>query len=110
MEAKIKQTKSVRQKGKNPERRDGKKPLILAILFLVVLFVATQIRSISVREKQAENEIKIERLETEIAQEEERKQELADYEEYIKTKEFVIEKARKLGLVFPNEIIFQPSE
>ena len=110
METKIKQKKSVRQNVKNPERRDGKKPLILAILFLIVVFVATQIRSISVKEKQAENNIKIERLENEIASEETRKQELTDYEEYIKTKEFIIEKARKLGLVFPDEIIFQPSK
>lgn len=111
METKIKQKKRVRQNVKTSERRDGKKPLMLAILFLIVVFTATKVRSISVKEKQAENEIKIEKLESEIASQEERQQALEDYEAYINTKEFTIQMAReKLGLVFPDEIIFKPSE
>lgn len=110
MDTRSKQKRNPRQKIKNSQQRDGKKPLILAMLFLLVVFVATQIRSISVKEKQEENNIKIERLESEIATEEQRKQDLIDYELYIKTKEFIIEQARKIGLIYPHETIIRPSE
>lgn len=90
------------------KRKSGKKPLILALLVLGVVFCATKIRSISLQEKQQENQIKIEGIEKEIAEEQQRQQELADYELYINTEDFIIETAReKLGLVFPDEIIFQ---
>ena len=41
----------------------------------------------------------------------EEKAEIKDYESYVKTKEYTEEVARdKLGLVYPNEIIFEPND
>ena len=41
----------------------------------------------------------------------EQKAEIKDYESYAKTKEYTEEVARnKLGLVYPNEIIFEPND
>ena len=54
---------------------------------------------------------KEEALNEEIATEEERSEELSDYEEYVGTDDYIIEMARKkLGLVFDGEIIFRQSE
>lgn len=82
-------------------------------LFGVTLVVAILIGILSVRcynlyqtnqEYQAEYEALLEEEETLLAQQEE----IEEYAEYVKTDAFVIEMAReKLGLVFPDEIIFR---
>lgn len=49
-------------------------------------------------------------LEQQIAQEEQRTKELEELEKYTKTKKYMEEVAReKLGLVYPDEILVQPS-
>lgn len=109
MEKRISQRKRNRQGIRESEKKSGKKPLIFAILVLVVVFGATQVRDIARSEKRKQNEITIQKLESDIAEEEQRKQELQDYEAYIKTKEFIEQMAReKLGLIYPGELIFQP--
>ncbi len=37
-------------------------------------------------------------------------EELKDQESYVKTDDYVEEMARKLGLLYPDEVIFQPEE
>lgn len=37
-------------------------------------------------------------------------EELKDQESYVKTDDYVEEMARKLGLLYPNEVIFKPEE
>ena len=67
--------------------------------------------------KQKKEELK-KRLEEQVAAEvlaekklKEEKAEIKDYESYVKTKEYTEEVARdKLGLVYPNEIIFEPND
>ena len=49
-------------------------------------------------------------LEEQLAEEEERTTELEELEKYTKTKKYMEEVARqKLGLVYPDEILIQPS-
>lgn len=109
MEKRISQRKRNRQGIGESEKRSGKKPLVLAILVLVILAAATRARITVLKEKENSNNIKIEQIRQAIASEEQRQQELEDYADYIKSKNFIIDTAReKLGLVFENEIIFQP--
>ncbi len=111
METKIKSPKRKNQNAGVSARKSGKRPLVLAILALTIVAAATKVRGTVLREKEIANNIKIEQIKDGIAQEEERKQELEEYEDYITSKEFIIETAReKLGLVFENEILFQPKE
>ena len=49
-------------------------------------------------------------LSSQIKEEEKRSEEVKEYEEYVKTDDYIKETAeQKLGLVDPNEIIFKPS-
>lgn len=109
MEKRISQKKRNRQDIRESEKKSGKKPLMLAILVLVILAAATNARITVLKEKESSNNIKIEQIRQAIASEEQRQQYLEDYADYIKSKDFIIDMAReKLGLVFENEIIFQP--
>ena len=46
-----------------------------------------------------------------IQEEKNRSEEIEDYEEYVKTDEYIKETAEeKLGLVDPDEVIFKPAE
>lgn len=92
------------------KRKKSSKGGVMAISFVVMmLFAVMAFKSMELREK---NEAYIERekiLMEQIAAEEQRQLELAEYEKYVKTKKYVEEVAReKLGLVYENEIIFKP--
>lgn len=67
-----------------------------------------------VKDIKAENDAgdkKIEQLENELAAEKQRTEELETYSKYVNTKQFVEFMARnKLGLVYPNEVIFRPED
>ena len=53
----------------------------------------------------------LQQLEAQIREEEERAKEVKEYEEYVKTDEYIKETAEdKLNLVDPNEIIFKSAE
>lgn len=55
-----------------------------------------------------EDSARIEQLKKEIEQEKERSRQLAEYEKYVNTKQFVEEIAReKLGLIYPDEKVFK---
>lgn len=55
-----------------------------------------------------EDSARIEQLKKEIEQEKERGRQLAEYEKYVNTKQFVEEIAReKLGLIYPDEKVFK---
>ena len=52
-----------------------------------------------------------EELERQIKEEEQRAKEVEEFEEYVKTDDYIKETAEeKLGLVDPNEIVFKPAE
>ena len=77
---------------------------VLGLLCAVVLF-----GTLSLQAKSRSYQEQIDELEAEIAEEEARTAEIEEYKDYIETDEYVIEAAEeKLGLVDPDEIIFQP--
>ena len=55
----------------------------------------------------ADKEARKARLEEQIELEEQRRSELDDEEAYIKTREYIEEKAKSIGYVYPDEIIFK---
>ena len=81
--------------------------MFLAILVLVVLFVAGGIRGIFLNGKLKELDAKKTELQTQIEKEKQREKEIEEYGKYTQTDEYVEEMAReKLGLVREDEIIF----
>ncbi len=77
--------------------------------FVVVMLVTViLIKSIELREKRDYYAAREQQLAEEIAAEEERAAEIAEYETYTQTKAYVEEIARdKLGLVYEGEILFK---
>lgn len=81
------------------------------IIFIVAVFcLVVGVYSINLKKESNRLAEKKESLEEQIAEEEQRTKELEELEKYTKTKKYMEEVAReKLGLVYPDEILVQPS-
>ena len=78
--------------------------LVLLGCVLTVNAVTLQARNKSYKRQEAE-------LKAQINEQKERAGEIKEYQEYVKTDEYIKEVAEeKLGLVDPNEIIFKPAQ
>lgn len=94
-------------------RRSNKKGTGIGVIAFVVLilFAIVSYGRIGLGQERDAKEITISRLETRKQEELERKDEIADYKAYTKTKKYIEDMAReKLGLVYKDEIIFEPEE
>ena len=77
-------------------------------LVLLMMLVVVGIKSIELREKKAYYAKREEELALQIEQEEQRAEEMKEYETYTQTKKYIEEVARdKLGLVYEGEILFK---
>jgi cell division protein FtsB len=91
------------------KKKKSHKAAMITIFIVVAFFCGTL--SISNWNKQKEldrDQKEIERLEAEIAAEEKRTLDLNDLKVYVKTMRYVEEKAKELGLVYKDEIVFKP--
>ena len=94
-------------------RRSNKKRTGIGIIAFVVLILCAIVsyRRISLGQELNQKEITVSRLESRKQEELERKEEIAEYKAYTKTKKYVEDMARdKLGLVYEDDIIFEPEE
>ena len=81
--------------------------LLVTTVVLMMLIVVT-VKSIELRGKKEEYELKEMVLLEQIEAEKERSEEIAEYGKYTQTKKYVEELAKdKLGLVYDGEIIFK---
>lgn len=92
-------------------RKNGLIVPILAITFILCLTVVMlNVSSMSLQAKRDETNERIATLERQIEEQQKRKLELEEHERYTKTTKYVEEVAKeKLGLVYEDEIIFEPS-
>ena len=73
-----------------------------------MMLVVVGIKSIELREKKAYYAKREDELALQIEQEEQRAEEIKEYETYTQTKKYIEEVARdKLGLVYEGEILFK---
>lgn len=90
------------------KRRQNKLSMCLVSIVVLMLLVVVFISSIELKQKQATYLEKKNLLEQQIAQEEQRAQELVELRKYTQTKAYIEEVAKdKLGLVHSDEIVFQ---
>jgi cell division protein DivIC len=107
--SKAKRRRSVRN-GRRAIRK-YRRSMALIIGVLVLLAAGTFVSSLSLRAKNQEYARQEKELKSQIAEEEERTQEIQEYQEYIQSDDYVRETARdKLGLVDPGEILFEPAD
>lgn len=84
----------------------------MVMIFLVVAFFCGTL-SVANRNKQDEldkDNKEIEKLQELIAEQEKRTQDLENQRVYVKTMKYVEERAKELGLVYPGEIIYKPED
>ncbi len=85
--------------------------MALVSIVVIMLFTVIMIKSTDLKEKKAAYDEKEATLEQQIENENERTQELIEYEKYTKTAKYVEEVAKeKLGLVYEDEIIFESED
>ena len=82
---------------------------MLLVVAVVVTFAS--FKAVSLHEKSAELAITERQLQAEITEAKELAADLQNREKYMQTKKYVEDEAKnKLGLVYPDEVIFQPQE
>ncbi len=96
-------------------KRNGtkKRRIVLAVMIVVVFVVACVFFTaeiLQLRAKNAELEARKERLEELLSDETLRREMLENEEVYIQTKKYIEEKAKAIGYVYPDEIIFRKDE
>lgn len=102
---KRKMTARERRKRKQSNRRH----LILALVLVVMVGGLISFRVMDMEKQNRQYAAKQEELQKKIEEEDERTQELNEYREYTKTKEFAEKVAKeKFGLLYDNELKFKP--
>lgn len=85
--------------------------MFLVSVVVLMMLVVVSIKSIELKQKQAEYLAKQEQLQAEIDAENERAEEIEEFKKYTQTKAYVEEVAKeKLGLVYEGEIIFKTQD
>ena len=81
----------------------GLAAVVVGILIVVIMVACFGLHQRLVKNRERSNE-----LETEIAKEEQRAEDIEEYRKYTETREYIEEVAReKLGLVYEGEVIFK---
>ncbi|MBE5921428.1 MAG: hypothetical protein E7269_01545 [Lachnospiraceae bacterium] len=84
---------------------------MLLIACVILIFGVVLFRSISgSKEQLATLQATEQELSEQLAEQEERSAALEEQRVYVKTKAYVEEAAKKIGLIYPNEVIFKPAE
>lgn len=85
--------------------------MFLVSVVVLMMLVVVSIKSIELKQKQAEYLAKQEQLQAEIDAENERAEEIEEFKKYTQTKAYVEEVAKeRLGLVYEGEIIFKTQD
>ena len=104
-----KRTSSRRRKRRSA--RQFKRTVVLVSTVLLLMTGMMAFRSMTLQAKNNEYKSQEAELNQEIEKEKERSSEVEEYQEYVQSDEYVKDVAReKLGLVDPDEIVFEPAE
>lgn len=96
---------------RSTKKRQNKVSVILIGIVVTLLIIVVSVGKYNIKQKKAEYDKREQILRDQIAAEEARSEEIAEYEKYTKTKKFAEEVAKEqLGLVKDDEIIFKEEE
>ncbi len=96
---------------KHPVSKENRRGMVLIIVVVAILFTALAVKCSSLSEKNDSYVRQIGTLEQKITDEKERSKSIETFRNYTHTNAYVEKIAReKLGLVYPDEVIFQPRE
>ncbi len=104
----VEQLKRRRVKEKKPS---NKLVSVAIIVMVVIICVIVNLKGKEIKARNIADNAKISELQSQVAEEESRSSQLEEYRKYVNTKQFVEDMARnKLGLIYPDEIIFKADE
>lgn len=93
------------------QRRIQSRRMIVGISFVVIAFcIVMGVQMINKHNTLKELQEQERKLTEQYQEELQLSKELKEQEAYVKTDEYVEEMARKLGLLYPDEVIFKPEE
>ncbi len=81
---------------------------VIGVMIFFIAIVSVQIISLEKVNKEKTRELNV--RQEELKQEEDRTQELEQLRVYVQSKQYVEEEAKKMGYVYPNQIIFKPED
>ena len=100
--------RSLRERRRRSQNRFAMMSISTVVVMLLVVITFKSIELQAKNDHYASSEAV---LNKQIAEEQERTEEIAEYKKYIKTKKYVEEVAKdKLGLVYEDEVIYVPEE
>ena len=104
------QLKKIKEDNKK-NRQLRKFRFAITIVIAIIICLVINYQRINLKKKQLEYNNKISRLDVRLDEEKARSDEIEEFKAYVQTKQFAEDVAReKLGLVYPNEIIFKENE
>lgn len=80
---------------------------VIAIAAIFIFMLGIQIKNMEQEDKELSS--KVNGLQAAYEQERSRTEELENQKIYVQTRQYIEEMAKKLGLVYPDEIIFKPA-
>ncbi len=96
---------------KYPVSRENRRGMVLIIAVVCIIIVALTIKCRALADRNEVYAQQIETLEQKITEEEGRGESIESFRRYTHTNAYIEKVAReKLGLVYPDEVIFQPQE
>lgn len=88
--------------------KKNKYSVVLISMVVILISIAVSVKSIELKHRVEEYSVIEAQLEAEIAAEQARSEDLAEYEKYTHTKKYIEDVAKeKLGLVYEGEIVFK---
>ena len=90
------------------KKRQNRFGMFLVSIAVIMMLVVVSFKSVELKEKKEVYHQKEVALEEQIETEQERAEDIAEFEKYTQTKKYIEEVARdKLGLVYEGEILFK---
>ena len=85
--------------------------IVWASIVVLILVTVVSVKSIGLMQKAREYQEKEQQLLQQIEYENQRSEDIAEFERYTETRKYIEDTAKeKLGLVYPGEIIFKNSD
>lgn len=89
-------------------KRQNRFGMFLVSIVVIMLMIVVAVKSHELQEKKTYYAQREQQLREQIEAEEERAEEIAEYEKYTQTKKYIEDVAKdKLGLVYEGEIVFK---
>lgn len=96
---------------KRKRRNQNKIGMRIVAVVVLALLAVINLSSMNLKAKNHAYQEKEVALESQIADEEQRQEDIEEFKKYVQTKEYIEKVAKdKLGLVYDDEIIFKPQE